>query len=242
MCCKEGRRDSDSDLVFKQLREKICTGELRPGEQLPPDRMLAEAMNVSRYAVKKAMDALAYMGHVEHRERQGYFVSLPGATHSRNPFSYIMSQRSSSLDELMEVRMGLESHGVMLAVDMADDKDIAFLRQTLTDLATGEQDVAASRDSDIRFHTGIALATHNSVYIDLIRHFYGYMFDSISKLHDMLYEDERNREIIEKHHYKIFDAIADRDKKGAKRYMMHHITFLRSFLRDKEGPERDTRM
>ncbi|UZP66474.1 FadR family transcriptional regulator [Desulfovibrio mangrovi] len=222
-----------AEVVFAQLRDSIFRGDLKPGEQLPSVRRLAELMNVSRYAAEKAVVTLARQGYVDRRRGKGCVVALPHAQAPHNPFPHIMLPSSASLDELMEVRIGLESHGVALAAQKADERDIAYLRDALADLMDGEPDSARSRDSDIRFHIGIALATHNSVYIDLIRHFYSYMFESISSLHDKLYEDRDVHLIIEQHHYKILDAIVSRDANGARRYMVQHIMFLRSFLRDR---------
>ncbi|WBF66460.1 FadR family transcriptional regulator [Desulfovibrio subterraneus] len=233
MPCEERGSICKSEFVFVQLRDNIFRGELKPGEPLPSARRLAELMQVSKYAVDKAMNTLADLGYIERRKGQRCVVALPHTQVPSSPFSFIMNPRSATLDELMEVRIGLESHGVTLAVERADERDIAFLKHSLAELMDGDRDSERSRDSDIRFHMGIALATHNSVYIDLIRHFYSYMFDSISDLHDQLYENRSNHQIIEQHHYKILDAIVSRDANGARRYMAQHIMFLRSFLRDR---------
>ena len=220
-----------SDIAFEQLRENIYRGELKSGERLIPERELAELMQVSRSTVRKAITLLVERGYVEKREGQGYFVKMPEPQDPHNPFSYIMTPRKSSLDELMEVRIGLESHGVVLAAERADSRDILFLQQSLTELTEDRPNREKARDADIKFHMGIAFATHNSVHIDLTRRFYDYMFHSISKLHALLYEKHSNLEIIDKQHFKIFDAITSRDTKSARRYMLQHITFLRGFLK-----------
>lgn len=220
-----------SDLVFEQLRESIYRGELKSGEKLPSDRDLSDVMKVGRSSVRKALILLLERGYIEQREGQGYFVKIVEPQDPHNPFSYIMTPRKSSLDELMEVRIGLECHGVVLATERADDKDITFLRQSLQELTEDNPNREKARDADIKFHMGIAFATHNSVHIDLTRRFYDYMFHSINELHALLYEKHSNLEIIDKHHFKIFDAISDKDTENARRYMVQHITFLRSFLK-----------
>lgn len=228
----ESRNPGSADAVFEQLRETIYRGDLKPGEQLLPVKRLAEIMHVSRCTVYRAMELLINIGYVEKREGRGFFVTLPNARNPNNPFFHIMAPRTASLDELMEVRIGLEGHGVSLAAEMADDRDIAFLREALAELTGGTVTSIRSCDADIKFHMGIAFATHNSVYIDLIRHFYSYMFDNIRVLHELLYADAENLRIIDQHHYKIMDAIASRDKKSARRYMTQHILFLKAFLRE----------
>lgn len=220
------------DIAFEQLRENIYRGDLKPGEKIIPERKLAELMQVSRSSVRKAINLLLERGYIEQRKGQGYCVTMPDRQDPHNPFSSVMTPRKSSLDELMEVRIGLETHGVALAAERGDDRDILFLQQSLHELTEDQPNREKARNADAKFHMGIAFATHNSVHIDLTRRFYDYMFHSISKLQALLYEKHSNLEIIDKQHFKIFDAIASRDIKSAKRYMLQHITFLRSFLKN----------
>lgn len=217
------------------MRENIYRGELKSGEKLIPEKDLAELMQVSRPSVRKAMALLLERGYVETREGQGYFVKMPVPQDPHNPFSYVMTPRKSSLDELMEVRIGLESYGVVLDTERAEDRDLLFLQQSFSEFTKDQPDREKAINADIKSHMGIAFATHNSVYIDLTRRFYDYMFHSFSKLHTLLYEKHSNLEIIDKQHSKILDAIMSRDTKSAKQYMLQHITFLRGFLTPVNG-------
>jgi DNA-binding FadR family transcriptional regulator len=221
-----------SDVVFDQLRDNIYRGEIKAGEKLLPERELADILEVSRSSVRKAINQLIEMGYVENRQGQGNFVKLPHAKDPHNPFSYVMTPGKSTLDELMEVRIGLECHGVALAAARADDKDVFFLEQAFAELTADEPSRKGARDADMKFHMGIAYATHNSVQIDLTRRFYDYMFYSISTLHSILYETHNNLESINKQHYKILEAIRHHDEESARRYMLQHITFLRTFLKE----------
>lgn len=44
------------------LRERIMSGEFKPGDILPSERELAEEMQVSRIPVREAMKSLEYLG------------------------------------------------------------------------------------------------------------------------------------------------------------------------------------
>ena len=46
-----------SDQVFDQLREVIARGSIKPGEQLMPERELAEALGASRTTIRNAIKA-----------------------------------------------------------------------------------------------------------------------------------------------------------------------------------------
>lgn len=226
------RKQQISELVFEQLRDAIYRGEIKIGERLSSERELAEIMQVSRSSIRKAISTLAEMGYVENRPGQGTYVLLPEAQDPHFSSAYVTRLGNSSLDELMEVRIGLECQGVALAAERADEQDIAFLEIAYEEMSKAQPDRKKARDADMKFHMGIAYATHNAVHVDLTRRFYDYMFHGISKLHPLLYEKNKNLNIIDQQHFKILDAVKCREPENARRYMNQHITFLRGFLKE----------
>lgn len=78
----------DKDLIgqlHRQLRAAIQDGRLAAGEQLPPSRLLAERLGVSRKTVAEAYARLAYDGLAAGRVGSGTFVSAAGAPRSQPP-------------------------------------------------------------------------------------------------------------------------------------------------------------
>ena len=63
-----------SDQAYEQIRDLIFRGQLKPGEQIMPERELAQALGVSRPTVREAIKQLVTMGLLEHRQGQGTFV------------------------------------------------------------------------------------------------------------------------------------------------------------------------
>jgi DNA-binding GntR family transcriptional regulator len=61
--------------VSGDLREKITSGELLPGEQLPSLDRIAADYGVSRATAQRAIKVLAEAGLVETRRRWGVFVA-----------------------------------------------------------------------------------------------------------------------------------------------------------------------
>ena len=51
--------------IVQQIEESILKGALKPGDQLPAERELAEQFGVSRTAVREAVNALREKGLVE---------------------------------------------------------------------------------------------------------------------------------------------------------------------------------
>ncbi|GAB2444148.1 MocR-like pyridoxine biosynthesis transcription factor PdxR [Streptosporangium sandarakinum] len=72
--------------IYRQLREAVLDGRLRPGERLPPTRELARRLEVSRNTVSIAYDRLTAEGFLVGRVGAGTFVcdEPPGRTLSRS--------------------------------------------------------------------------------------------------------------------------------------------------------------
>jgi DNA-binding transcriptional regulator YhcF (GntR family) len=61
--------------LMEQVKHAIETGAVRPGEQLPGYRPLAEALVINVNTVAKAYRELAHAGVIELRQGAGAFVS-----------------------------------------------------------------------------------------------------------------------------------------------------------------------
>lgn len=63
--------------LYTLLVEQISSGQLKAGDRLPPERELAETMNVSRITARQAIDALVDKGLVFRERGRGTFVAEP---------------------------------------------------------------------------------------------------------------------------------------------------------------------
>ena len=80
-----GARRDLAGQIYRQIREAILDGRLRPGEALPPSRELARRLEVSRNTVGAAYDRLAAEGYVDGRVGAGTFVSSGVRVAARTP-------------------------------------------------------------------------------------------------------------------------------------------------------------
>src|SRR5512135_3895807 len=61
--------------IVQQVEESILKGQLKPGDQLPAERDLAQRFGVSRTAVREAVKTLREKGLVEAYSGRGTFVT-----------------------------------------------------------------------------------------------------------------------------------------------------------------------
>lgn len=225
-----------SDQVFEQLKDLIFKGQLKPGDQLMTERELAQSMGVSRPTVREAINKLVAMGLLEHRQGQGTFVNSPADDAQRNPLAAVINGHDVSLQDLLEVRLGLECNAVALAARRATEEDILelekCLKQMIAEIEKHEEGLGS--DADLSFHMAIAYATKNTVQIHIMRSFYDLLFFGIKENLQHLYTDPANLDRVIEQHEAIVNAIRKRDPEEAYEAMRKHITFVMDFFRERE--------
>ncbi len=221
-----------SDQVFDQLRELIFRGELKPGEQLMPERELSEALNVSRTTLRDAISKLVVMGLLKHKQGQGTFVRSPNSL-ERHHLAVAMEAQDATLQDLLEVRMGLECNAAALAAQRAVEKDIDFLKKSLEEMKEEVKSGRLGTEADVSFHMAISYATKNPVQVHIMKDFYDFLFVGIKESLLHLYEKSEQIETILEQHTEIFRAIKNHDPEQAYRSMKRHITYVRDFLKER---------
>ncbi len=221
-----------SDQVFEQIRELIFRGKLKPGEKLMTERELAQAMNVSRTAIRDAVQRLSAMGLIVRKQGQGTFVKSydPEPT---NPLVKAMEEQNATLNHLLEVRMGLECNAASMAARRADESDINSMNQSMEEM---RREIASGRlgtQADTAFHMAIAYAAKNPLHILIMRNFYDYLTHNIRENLESLYQEAENTRIILNQHQNILTAIMARDGDSALEAMKTHIRFVMDFFKEK---------
>lgn len=57
--------------IVEQIVDLIHDGSLKEGDRLPPERTLAEMLQVSRTSVREALKVMEIMGHHRDKARRG---------------------------------------------------------------------------------------------------------------------------------------------------------------------------
>ncbi|MBS4969228.1 MAG: FadR family transcriptional regulator, partial [Lachnospiraceae bacterium] len=157
-----------SSKLSEELLNYIRSENLKPGDRLPNESILAKKMGVGRSSIREAMKLLASRNIVTIRQGSGTYISqTPGMVEDPLGFSFIADKQKLAQDSL-EVRFLLEPAIASLAAQNASEEDISLLRrlcQEVEDLVRLGQD---HTQKDIEFHTAIALSSKNVVVPRLI--------------------------------------------------------------------------
>ncbi|MGO8761087.1 MAG: FadR/GntR family transcriptional regulator [Desulfobaccales bacterium] len=223
-----------SDQAYEQIRDLIFRGQLKPGEQIMPERDLAQALGVSRPTVREAIKQLVTMGLLEHRQGQGTYVRSISDQRELNPLAAMIEGHSPTLEELLEVRMGLEGQAVTLAAQRATPEDLQVLEKALAQMLEENRAGRLGIEADVSFHMAIAYATKNTVQVHIMKTFYDLLHYGIKENLHYLYEDPANLDMIGKQHTEIFEGIKEHNPEAAYAAMQRHISFVLNFFKGRQ--------
>lgn len=101
------------DLFITHVEAMILSGELPVGQQLPPERQLAQSMGVSRAVVNSGVAELERRGFLEVRPRVGTFVTDYRRAGTLDTLKSIMTYnrgrlRNEEIRSILEIRDALD--------------------------------------------------------------------------------------------------------------------------------------
>jgi GntR family transcriptional regulator, transcriptional repressor for pyruvate dehydrogenase complex len=220
------RRSRIYEHIVEQIQALISDGKLRPGDQLPPERALAETFKVSRTSVREALRALEMSGLVEGRQGGGTFVKTPSAHDLVQPLASVLLAGKQQLADVLEVREVLEPGLACLAAERASDDQIAEMEAILERQAERVRRGETYPDEDTAFHHTIALAAGNPLVLRLV----GVVMDLLHEVRaGYLQGGGRPTRSLADHH-RILDAIKRRDGEAARQATLEHISQVRERL------------
>lgn len=107
--------------LYEILRQKIASGEWKPGDLLPSESDLLDQYRVSRSTVRQALDMLVNSGHIYRQRGRGTFVAHPTIEQS-------LSRIISFTDEMRQRGMTPHTEVLARALVPAPEDIAAFLR------------------------------------------------------------------------------------------------------------------
>ncbi len=217
------RRSRVSEDIVRQIQDLLAAEHLQPGDRLPGERELADALSVSRQSVREALRVLDYLGVVVVRPGEGTSVATT-PPHPVDASLYSLLTERTFLLHLLEARRILEEGIIHLAARRATRDDLDALDESLTAretaLAAGKQDVAG----DLAFHTQLAEATGNPMLASAMRHLNEMWLRSREKTGRRPTSPHKAHQF----HRQILQAVRRRQPTAARRALRRHLDDMRA--------------
>lgn len=209
--------------IARELGLSIVTGRIRPGHVLDGEVEASSRRKVSRTAYREAIRILSAKGLIQSRPRTGTRVSPVFEWHLLDPdvLGWLFSDvpRPEVLHGLFELRTLVEPAAAALAASRRSQAHLVEMRRALDAMTLHTLDKPEGREADKAFHAALLAATANPFVISLT--------NGVTSAVNSLTEFKQRLAKIERDpvpdHLRVYDAIAAKDRDGARDAMIKLI-------------------
>jgi DNA-binding FadR family transcriptional regulator len=227
-------KDQIHDVAETVLRDAAQRG-LTTGSQLPTERALANSLSSSRTAVRGALAMLEAADVVSREVGRGTYLKC-------DPLAAMISLDSRALtseavlydigpSDVMAARQAFEPLAMIVAVVEATETDFEEIARCV-DACEKAKDYDEFERWDLAFHRCLIEATHNPLLLRM----YGLI--EAARKGDLWGSMKRRGDSPERRHCSyvqhaaIFEALRNRDGRGAQEAMSAHLEYVANFLRE----------
>ncbi len=225
------RQSTLADSIAGQIIAAIARGRLRVGDQLPAERDLAQAMEVSRPSVRTALNDLAKLGVVETRRSAGTFVKSDAV-----PLALWHDRWDTRIDQSrdqLEVRRLIEPRVAQIAAIYGTQDDFEAVEQVLALQREALDDRDRFLNLEMRFHVVLARATKNAATAKIIE----VVLRQLAILQDYALRDRAALEHELALHAETLAAVVSREPAQIEIAMDRHLSFLEGYFSATAGCE-----
>jgi len=209
--------------VVHDLVAAIVTGEVTPGQSLPPEGVLSQQFGVSRTVIRESVKRVEEKGLVNIAQGRGTEVLPAGSWNVLDPvvLSALVENDDSVgvLDELAVVRGSLEGSMAAEAATVRSDDEVAALKASLDYMHETKEDKRFEQ-ADVDFHVVIMEASKNRLAQNITKILYMRARESTRFVGATT--DEAVQLTLDEH-ARILRAIERGDAPAAENAMREHI-------------------
>lgn len=197
-------RELLSQKVYRIIKRDIIRGRLASNTRLFEEK-IAEQMEISRTPVREALRLLS---------AEGFVTLIPN-------YGIVVNQVSlQDLEEVLNIRLQLESYASYLAVSKVTDKDVVDLGNIIGQMedAVTSKDALTYSDLNSKFHKSIIKLSENKKLCEICDNLYEQSEHWIKALG----VPERLKYSLQEHK-EIYHALKNKDEVNAKKSMKNHL-------------------
>lgn len=215
--------------VFDYFSEQILSRKLKLNDKIPTERDIAEQLGVSRNSVREVMHMLEITGLIECLQGSGNYVRCDPETYMLKSVNMIMALMEIEYQEIFDIRIGYEQMALRMAMTMAKEEEVEYLRQLLVQM---DQPMSSKESArlDIEFHHKLVEASHNSLLI--------LYYSMMDKLLNQLIENMRVKIMMNKNraehlrhaHWDVYNALVQKDSAAGSAALDRHFKIVADHL------------
>ncbi|WP_213585067.1 FadR/GntR family transcriptional regulator [Paenibacillus sp. J2TS4] len=214
------------ELILNQILDLIAEKKLLPGDEIMPERELAQTLNVSRSSIREAFKVLEVMDLIEVKPREGKILKVPSVSSLLKLFPMmLLATHEEPHGELYEIRKCFEVCSAQMAAERRTEEDLKAIKAQLDRMLASKDEQEDLISADVMFHRAITQAAGNSLFNAVMEVIAGLMQYSVAFTKKTLASYPNYNNIIYEQHYDIYMAIKDQNGQLAGEKMFYHIDY-----------------
>lgn len=224
-----------SQAVIRQIELLILRGVLLPGDKLPPERELAEKLDVSRPSLRSALSELQERGLLSSKQGAGVFVADVLGSAFSDALVGLFATNTEALFDTISFRRDIESIAAERAARRGSPSDLAVVDRVFAkmEVAHETRDTQQEARLDAEFHLAIIEAGHNIIMLHMMRSMYDLLKRGVFYNRQVVFEQRNTRRALLDQHRAINHALQARDPDAARQAVVDHLDYVEQSLRDK---------
>lgn len=220
-----------SQNIVEQIRSAILDGDIKIGDQLPPEKDFAKHFGVSKSSLREAYRVLEAYGLLEIRQGMagGAFVKEVDVKTVKDSLSNYFFFQNPGLKDYTQIRNFIEPQVVRICAEKATPEDIEYLENNIRLMEEEGEDFIS--DLDTAFHKKLVDITGN-IIISLVVESVQTALINIKRI---VHTDENFLHMVCKGHEEIVTAIRKRDPEMASQAMLEHIYDVEKGMLETKG-------
>jgi GntR family transcriptional repressor for pyruvate dehydrogenase complex len=218
-------------LVAQRIVRDVVRGQMRPGDLLPPERVMLETYETGRGTLREALRLLEFQGVIALKPGPGGgpILLTPAASHLASTLQLLMQLNQATYRSIVEVRTAMEPMTSQLAAERISDEALEELRLTIDQMRDDLDDRDSFLDANQRFHDVIAWSSGNVLFAYIVDSLLGILDGTVIGID---YPKHRRVAIL-KAHEEIYTALVQRDPQASLLRMREHIEAYAKYAQHK---------
>jgi GntR family transcriptional repressor for pyruvate dehydrogenase complex len=200
-----------SDIAYEYIVERIRSGVWKPEDKIATESQLVDMIEVSKVAVRQAIERLVTMSVLKKVQGSGTYVEKKENMSIMSAFVFGMDDEF--MMKILEFRKMFDSYNMELFIRRASEDEIIELQRNYAQMIEAKDDMQRFHKLDQIFHDLVANGTRNPMIIQISKLFIDIFVDN-QKLN---YYNAGPESAI-KYHGKMLGAIKERNSEVASIY------------------------
>ena len=222
----ENRSERDYNVLLHYVEQGILNGSLVLGDRLPPERELAQTLEISRSSVREGLRILEVIGVIYSLQGSGNYIANYYDETLTKIMTMMFALEKMSDEELRDYRYAIEQQALVLAVSKITERGKLKLLRCLREMEESE-DPAARTESDKLLHKTLVEASGNRLVISNYHALNSVLSRQISNVRarvELRSADEGRR--FRKAHRDLVEAVCAGNLEAANKALNAHYVFI----------------